>query len=30
VTSAFAPAGRPFATTQTHWHRLRDGLVAEH
>jgi hypothetical protein len=22
--------GRPFAVTQTHWFRMRDGLVAEH
>ena len=23
-------SGRPFAVTQTHWFRLRDGLVVEH
>jgi predicted ester cyclase len=30
VDTAFAPTGRPFAVTQTHWQRMRDGLVAEH
>jgi len=30
VDSAFAATGKGFATTQTHWHRLRDGLIAEH
>jgi predicted ester cyclase len=30
VAQAFAPTGRRFATTQSHWHRLRDGLIAEH
>ena len=24
------PTGKRFATTQTHWFRLRDGLVVEH
>jgi predicted ester cyclase len=27
---AFPPTGRTFATTQTHWFRLRDGKVIEH
>lgn len=30
VAMAFAPRGRPFAITQTHWFRMRDGRVAEH
>jgi ketosteroid isomerase-like protein len=30
VTTAFPPRGRPFACTQTHWFRMRDGKVAEH
>lgn len=27
---AFPPTGRRFAVTQTHWFRMRDGLVVEH
>ena len=30
VTAVFPPLGRRFATTQTHWFRMRDGKVAEH
>ncbi len=30
VAEAFAPTGRTFATTQSHWLRLRDGRFAEH
>ena len=30
VAAAFPPRGRTFAVTQTHWFRIRDGLVAEH
>ncbi|MEV4351328.1 ester cyclase [Actinoplanes sp. NPDC049596] len=30
VAQAFPPRGRPFAITQTHWFRLKDGLVVEH
>lgn len=30
VEQAFAPTGKRFAVTQTHWYRVRDGLVAEH
>ncbi len=30
VAVAFPPRGRTFAVTQTHWFRMRDGLVAEH
>jgi len=30
VRQAFPPTGRTFATTQTHWFRLRDGKVIEH
>jgi predicted ester cyclase len=30
VDTAFAATGRSFAVTQTHWQRMRDGLVAEH
>lgn len=30
VTAAFPPTGRPFATTQTHWWRMADGLLVEH
>lgn len=26
----FAPTGRPFAVRQTHWFRVRDGLVHDH
>jgi predicted ester cyclase len=30
VADAFPPRGRQFATTQTHWFRIADGLVIEH
>lgn len=30
VAVAFPPRGRTFAVTQTHWFRMRDGLVSEH
>lgn len=30
VEVAFPPRRRDFAVTQTHWFRMRDGLVAEH
>jgi predicted ester cyclase len=30
VVEAFPPKGREFATTQTHWFRMADGLVVEH
>jgi predicted ester cyclase len=30
VDQAFPPTGREFATTQTHWLRIRDGQVIEH
>lgn len=30
VSVAFPPRGRTFAVTQTHWFRMRDGLIAEH
>ena len=30
VADAFPPTGRTFATTQTHWLRVADGLVTEH
>jgi predicted ester cyclase len=30
VGTVFPPTGRTFATTQTHWFRLADGLVIEH
>lgn len=30
VEVAFPPRGKTFAVTQTHWLRIRDGLVAEH
>lgn len=30
VERAFPPTGRPFATTQSHWFRIADGLVIEH
>jgi predicted ester cyclase len=29
VADVFPPTGRPFATTQSHWFRLRDGKVVE-
>jgi predicted ester cyclase len=30
VQSVMPPTGRRFATTQTHWFRMRDGKVVEH
>jgi ketosteroid isomerase-like protein len=30
LEQAMPPTGKRFATTQTHWFRLRDGLVIEH
>ena len=30
VAEAFAPTGKPFATTQSHWLRIRDGQAIEH
>lgn len=30
VDRAFAPAGKPFAITQSHWFRMRDNKIAEH
>jgi predicted ester cyclase len=30
VAEVFPPTGRTFATTQSHWLRVRDGLVVEH
>ena len=30
VADVFAPTGRRFATTQSHWLRMRDGRLAEH
>jgi predicted ester cyclase len=30
VRQAFPPTGKRFATTQTHWFRIRDGKVIEH
>ena len=30
VAQAFPPTGRPFAITQSHWFRMRDGQVVEH
>ncbi|MBL7255870.1 ester cyclase [Actinoplanes sp. LDG1-01] len=30
VSGAMPPTGRPFAITQTHWFRMRDGQVLEH
>jgi predicted ester cyclase len=30
VASAFPPTGKRFATTQTHWIRVRDGKCIEH
>jgi predicted ester cyclase len=29
-SQVFPPTGRRFATTQTHWFRVRDGKVVEH
>ncbi len=30
VADAFAPTGRRFSTTQSHWMRIRDGRMIEH
>jgi predicted ester cyclase len=30
VDMVFPPRGRPFAVTQSHWYRVRDGKVVEH
>src|SRR6185436_1140206 len=30
VADVFPPTGRTFATTQSHWVRVADGLVVEH
>ncbi|MEU4560519.1 ester cyclase [Actinoplanes sp. NPDC023936] len=30
VAQAFPSKGRPFAVTQTHWFRMKDGQVVEH
>jgi predicted ester cyclase len=30
IEQAMPPTGRRFATTQTHWLRMRDGMVIEH
>ncbi|MEJ2871754.1 ester cyclase [Actinomycetospora sp. OC33-EN08] len=30
VKVVFPPRGRSFAVTQTHWFRMREGLIAEH
>jgi predicted ester cyclase len=30
VLASFAPTGRTFAVTQSHWLRIKDGKVAEH
>jgi predicted ester cyclase len=30
VSQVMPPTGRTFAITQTHWFRMRDGLVVEH
>jgi predicted ester cyclase len=30
VAQAMPPTGKPFASTQSHWLRLRDGKVIEH
>lgn len=29
-SQVFPPTGKTFATTQSHWFRMRDGLVVEH
>jgi len=28
--AAMPPTGKPFAVTQTHWFRTRDGMITEH
>ncbi|MEV0247859.1 ester cyclase [Nocardia sp. NPDC050712] len=30
VEQAFATTGKPFAITQSHWFRMRDGKIGEH
>src|SRR5690242_7093522 len=30
IDIVFAPTGKPFAMSQSHWFRMRDGLIAEH
>lgn len=30
IDVVFAPTGKPFAMSQSHWFRMRDGLIAEH
>jgi predicted ester cyclase len=30
VTQAFAPTGKTFAITQSHWFRMKDGKIIEH
>ena len=30
VDAAMPPTGKPFAITQTHWCRTRDGMITEH
>jgi predicted ester cyclase len=30
VDAAMPPTGKPFAVTQTHWCRTRDGMITEH
>ena len=30
VSNAFPSKGRSFATTQSHWFRVQDGMVIEH
>ena len=30
IDIVFAPTGKPFAMTQSHWFRMRDRLIAEH
>ena len=30
IDAVFPPLGRRFASTQTHWFRMRDGKIAEH
>lgn len=30
VDTVMPPTGKPFAITQTHWFRTRDGLITEH
>lgn len=30
ITETFAPSGRAFATAQTHWFRVADGLLIDH